>query len=946
MDKREGIAEQLFGEALDLPPEQREAYLEEACRGAPELRLAVEALLAEDARLRGFLSVPPHGGSGGAGESETLAAGTRLGRYTILEPLGSGGMGAVYRGRDEKLERMVAIKVLTPGVFAGEEARRHFRREALALAKLNHAHIAAVYDADEQDGASYIVMELVEGQSLAARLRAGALPVKEATSIALEVAEALEEAHESGVIHRDLKPGNVMVTPKGRTKVLDFGLAKMLAQSGEATKSITDTSGIFGTPLYMSPEQAQGRSVDGRTDLWSLGVLYYQSLTGRAPFRGESNLAILQAIVTQPLPAMGPEAAGPAEPIVTRALEKDVGLRYQTARDFATDLRRALRDLEPRPATVSGTGSTGVGATEAAPGRRRGAAVALGMGSVVALLGVGWLFRPTVASPHVTGMRQLTHDGNPKWVAGVPAEFPLFTDGSRVYFQESNLSDFLVMQVSMQGGETERVPMPFRFAALTDVSAAQSKMLVQTPVNAAASEGELWTLPLPTGQPQRIGNLAPEDAKWGPDGDSLYYMIGPELWLTHNDGSRGRKILTAPAGMGWLRFSPDGRRMRFSTFNSNGASALWEAGADGSGLRRVLPGWDACCGSWTPDGKYFVFASTRGGGWNLWAMREKRDWWRRSNSQPVQLTLGEMMAQSPLPAEGGRTIFFLGTTPRGELVRYDRVKRAFVPYLPGLSANDLAFSRDGSKLAYVSAPEGAVWESKADGTDRHELTFPPMQASLPRWSPDGTQIAFAAREPGKPEKIYVLPIAAGVPQQVTTGPDDDGDPSWSPDGNALAYAGSDPANAESQQHRILILDLKSHAVTALPGSDHYFSPRWSPDGRWLAAIDDDTYALELYSFATHSWEELTHLSTAYPNWTSDSRCILFEVAQGPFAARLPYYRICLADRKPQLLVNLADGGQLVSGTFTYWTGVTPDGSILGIRDISIEEVYALDVQLP
>jgi len=350
MEKRASITEQLFGEALDLPREERAAFLDEVCRDVPELRRAVESLLAENDRLSGFLSESPLQKGETRGDSGSLAAGTRLGRYVIVEPLGSGGMGVVYRARDEKLERVVAIKMLAPGVLSGDEARRHFRREALALAKLNHPRIAAVYDVGEQDGADYIVMELVEGESLAAKLRAGPLPVKDATAIALQVAEALEEAHEQGVIHRDLKPANVMMTAKGQAKVLDFGLAKMLALGTDSTLSLSETGRLMGTPLYMSPEQALGKSVDARTDLWSLGVVYYQCLAGRPPFQGDSSIGVLHAITAEPYAAVRSvraDAPPLAEHIVGRALEKDCGLRYQRASDVATDLKRLVRDLEP-----------------------------------------------------------------------------------------------------------------------------------------------------------------------------------------------------------------------------------------------------------------------------------------------------------------------------------------------------------------------------------------------------------------------------------------------------------------------------------------------------------------------------------------------------------------------------------------------------------------------
>ena len=860
MEKRASITEQIFGEALEVPRAERSAFLDEACRGAPEVRRAVEELLAENDRLSGFLSDSPYGttegttaggttaaGADGAVAAGSLAAGTRLGRYVILEPLGAGGMGVVYRARDEKLERVVAIKMLAPGVLTGEEARRHFRREALALAKLNHPRIAAVYDVGEQDGADYIVMELVEGESLAAKLKTGALAVKDATAIALQVAEALEEAHEHGVIHRDLKPANVMMTAKGQAKVLDFGLAKMLALGADSTMSLTETGRLMGTPLYMSPEQALGKSVDARTDLWSLGVVYYQCLTGRPPFQGDSSIGVLHAITTEPYAAVREVRADVpplAEHIVGRALEKDCALRYQRAADVATDLKRLVRDLEPG---VAGSGA----AAKVRTGRdgRRAAMLAGAAGLVVVLATAYWM-RPTAPPPRVMGITQLTHDGTPKLAGGSGPPSDMLTDGLRVYFQLQSLSEAAVMQVSTEGGGAERVQLPFQMAGLIDLSAAKSELLFQgPPFDTSLGAGSLWTMAVPGGQPRRVGNLKAFDATWAPDG-RLYYAVGPEIRVARSDGSGARKILTVHGQPYWIRFSHDGGLIRFSSWDQKlNTNSLWEARADGSGLRRMLEGWNPlpneCCGAWMPDGRYFVFASARGGSWNLWAIREKREWWRKTNPAPVQLTVGEMSSQIPLPSMDGKKIFFVGASPRGELERYDAEKKLFAPYLPGLSAEGLAFSRDGSRMVYVAVPEGTLWESKADGTDRRELTFAPMQAGLPRWSPDGTQIAFSGREPGKSWAIYLVPAEGGNPEQLTSG-DDDLDPSWSPHGDALAYGGSPPESAGSKKHPIEILNLKSRSVTEVPDSGRYYGPRWSPDGQWVVGIDAGTQGLVLY----------------------------------------------------------------------------------------------------
>ncbi|HTV13781.1 MAG TPA: protein kinase [Acidobacteriaceae bacterium] len=320
-------------------------------------------------------------------ETPRPSIGQSIGSYRITALLGSGGMGAVYRATDVRLEREVALKVLRPETLGMEpQAVERFRREARALAKLNHPHIATVYDAGEENGLDYIVMECVEGETLAARLRQGPIGVQEATRVVMETAEALDEAHARGIIHRDIKPANVMLTQRGGAKVLDFGVAKLLA-AADATQTALPSQGAVGTPMYMSPEQATGKAVDARTDLWSLGVLYYEALTRQAPFRRESGLATLRAIAEEkprPLRALRPEIPEDVEQIVTRALEKDAALRYQTAAQMAADARDVL-------ARMSGSG---IAAAQSAEQKRRSwiAGVAAGAALALALaIAAGWL---------------------------------------------------------------------------------------------------------------------------------------------------------------------------------------------------------------------------------------------------------------------------------------------------------------------------------------------------------------------------------------------------------------------------------------------------------------------------------------------------------------------------------------------------------------------------
>ena len=354
MEKREQSAEDVFEAALDLPAAERSSFLDRICGESPDLRREVEDLLRQDHELGSFLGRPVLGqGNLGAFVTSTgaveraVSPGTRFGRYAILSELGNGGMGVVFRARDERLERTVALKLLPPGAFSGEEARRRFRREALALAKLCHPHIAAVYDVGEEDGVDYLVMECVPGASLAEKLTGNQMPLNDATEILLQLGAALEEAHEQGVIHRDLKPGNIMLTPKSQVKVLDFGLAKLFEpMAPDATRS----SVIMGTPLYMSPEQVHGREIDARTDLWSLGVIFYQLLTGVAPFQASTSIGVMRAVVEDtppPLTRLRPDLPALASQIVTRALAKDPAERYANASAMLRDAKELKATLQP-----------------------------------------------------------------------------------------------------------------------------------------------------------------------------------------------------------------------------------------------------------------------------------------------------------------------------------------------------------------------------------------------------------------------------------------------------------------------------------------------------------------------------------------------------------------------------------------------------------------------
>ncbi len=286
--------------------------------------------------------------------SSSLTPGQQLGRYRIIEQIGAGGMGIVYRAHDDKLDRNVALKALPLGVLADEGTRNRFRDEALTLSKLSHPNIATIHDFDSHEGIDFLVMEYVTGLSLSERLASGPLPEKEIVALGEQIAKALEDAHEIGIIHRDLKPRNVMVTPKGQVKLLDFGLAKLLMPSDpiEVTKSLTRVEAVAGTLPYIAPEQLRGEAADFRTDVYALGCVLYEMATGGPPLKEKSSALLISAILNQqpPRPVSVNRSISPAlESLILKALEKEPDRRYQAVRELRVDLSRLS---SPAAATI------------------------------------------------------------------------------------------------------------------------------------------------------------------------------------------------------------------------------------------------------------------------------------------------------------------------------------------------------------------------------------------------------------------------------------------------------------------------------------------------------------------------------------------------------------------------------------------------------------------
>lgn len=632
-----------------------------------------------------------------------------------------------------------------------------------------------------------------------------------------------------------------------------------------------------------------------------------------------------------------------------KKLRQALGDDSENPRFIETLYRRGYRFIGQLNGAASAAGSLSVSAAASqaqvspeplspkARGRKfQAAAWAIGVFVVLAVVLV-WLTRPS-PSPRIVGYTQITNDGLPK--------APIATDGERLYFFELQGDRFVAAQVSVTGGETSVLAIPFKNVGLHDVAADGSALLVGS--IEMGEKTSLWSLPVPTGSPQRLNDASGQGAAWSSNRMELAFADGSEIYIAKGNGSQPRKLATVKGNAVTLRFSPDGRKLRFDLLDPrNGSSALWEMNRDGGSLHPLLAGWNGnapheCCGSWTPDGRYYLFQTVRDGKTNLWVLPEQKYLFARG--KPVQLTNGPLDFSAPVPSRDGKKIFAVGTQPRGELARYDG-RSAFASYLGGISATDLAFSLDSQWVAYVSVPEGTLWRSRVNGSQRLQLTESSMRAGLPRWSPDGKQIVFMGRTTNTNWRAYVISSAGGALRDLIADADAGFDPGWSPDGKSVVLTLNDAGNGippSPSSPGIGIVDLQTQKLSLVAGARQLFSPRWSPDGKYMAALTWDWQKLMLFDRATQQWTELVGMPIGYPSWSHDGKYLYFDTTLTDDAA---FFRVRISDRNLERLVSLK-GLRRFWGEFGQWTGLAPDDSPLLVRDTSSQEIYALDWQVP
>jgi DNA-binding winged helix-turn-helix (wHTH) protein/WD40 repeat protein len=464
------------------------------------------------------------------------------------------------------------------------------------------------------------------------------------------------------------------------------------------------------------------------------------------------------------------------------------------------------------------------------------------------LLAIGiWYFTSPLPPPRVTQYVQITHDGHIGSIAG--------TDGSRIYLNMRPWGP--IAQVGVTGGEVVTIPIASQRALVSDVSADGASLLIWT-----WNPPGLWTIGTVGGSPRFIQKISSSVfPAWSPDAKYIAYA-DPDgnVYTMRTDGTDIRRLATFKSYVTDISWSPDGGRIRLTV-----DSSLWEIVSTGENLHPVLPEWKGpvgqCCGRWTPDGDFYAFLAggnsevgpTVEGFEQIWVLDERHSMFHRVPRAPVQLTSGPIHWDTPVPSRDGGKIYAVGATPRGELVRFDPKSNQLLPFLGGISAEFLAYSKDGAQIFYVTYPDGILWRARVDGTERVQLTSPPLYPVSCRWSPDGTRILFTAPRSASRFGLYIVSAQGGTPRLLV--PDDDGqgevDGYWSPDGHRIVYH-------VDAHHSLRILDLDTGKASQVPDSDGLWSPRWSPDGRYIAAMATlPPVTIKLFDLQTRRWSTLT-----------------------------------------------------------------------------------------
>lgn len=909
--------DELFDAALERTAAARADFLEAACAGDDELRSEVESLLAAHVRAENFIESPALevAARAAARQSVTTEVGRRVGHYKVLSLLGAGGMGEVYLAEDARLNRRVALKLLPTEFTKDPERVRRFEREARAASALNHPNIVTIHEVGQSDGLHFIATEFVEGQTLRRLMAAAHLQTGESLDIAAQIAEALAAAHAAGIIHRDIKPENIMLRPDGYAKVLDFGIAKLTERASSShggtldftISAQTETGAVVGTVAYMSPEQALGQKLDQRTDVFSLGVILYEMLTGVHPFRGATNAATFDRILNHdpPTPRLpDSEAAPELERVVCRALEKDRELRHQTASDLRAELKRLQRALDST-APVSDK-FFAAGATRQRVARslsKRKIAFAATALLVIVVAATGLYFaqrragltseattRAPAASPNVT---QLTHQPGQEL-------FPsLAPDGKAIVYAARGASNDWNIFWQRVGGHNPR--------NLTENSPTDDTQPAFSPdgehivFRSERETGGLFVMGATGESVRRLTDFGFFPA-WSPDGREVVFStegftdpnvrrLGPSMiWAVNVSTGEKRQLTDAKTGdAAQPVWSPAGARIAYWGKHNGGQRDIWTIPARGDGdpvqvTDDAAFDWNP---AWSPDGKFLYFASDRGGTMNLWRVPLEEQT-GRVTGPPEPLTTPSSYAQQVAFSRDGRRAAYVNLVSSTNIFKVE-----FNPYKEKITGQPIAvtqgfrhasapnLSPDGELFVYSSQgekQEDLYIVGKDGGEPPRKLTDDAYKDRSPRWSPDGTRIVFYSDRSGRYEAWMIKRDGSDLRQLTFTEGPSIAYPLWSPDGTRIAY------NRHAESTSIIEVGTPWNEQTprrlTSPNDrryQDYWANSWSPDGRKLggwSSPDGKTPGIVVYDFDTGDFQWVTDFGYS-PIWLRDNRRLIF-----------------------------------------------------------------------
>ncbi len=806
-----------------------------------------------------------------------LTPGTKLGPYEIVSLLGAGGMGEVYRARDSRLKREVAIKVLPQALSLDADRLRRFEQEALATAALNHPNILAVFDIGASDGAPYVVSELLEGETLRERLRTGPIPVRKALDCASQIAHGLAAAHEKGIIHRDLKPENLFITKDGRVKILDFGLAKLTqSEPGAHTSMPTATQGteagiVLGTAGYMSPEQVRGKALDARSDIFSFGAILYEMLTGKRAFHGDTPADTMSAILKEDPPDLSEtnRNVSPAlERIVQHCLEKNAEARFHSASDIAFDLEHL--------SGVSGTTARITPVAEAQPRSKLLLPLAGGLAIALAMLGLGWWFGRAGAHVSQPEYKQIT------FRMGSIGNARFTPDGSVVYSASWEGGDQqLYMARTDDPGSRELGLKDAELLAISK-SGELALRLNTVPHSGYEKTGTLARVPLSGGTPREVLDNV-QDADWSANGESMAvvrYVPANSHWRL--EYPIGKVLVDSINWISHPKISPDGKWIAFADHENTGGDdegSVAVIGSDGKGAEKKLSSsWISLQGIlWSPAGDEIWFTSTTTGTAENPHAVTLSGKIRILTNVPGGMWLQDLRNGTTLMVTHQQRIGIRGLAPGAKEERElgwfgwselrditpDGRKIIFEEEADGGGPNYTVFLRDtdgsppariGEGVAMAISPDAkwAITEPAKGGPlmlvptgagESKPLTHDSVSYGLVRWLPDGKRLLAGGIEAGHARRDYLIDPSNGDSKPIT--PEGVSGVQISPDGRSTAVLGPDGKWG--------IWAFEENAVQLIPGLDsHYLVIGWSPDGKsvYARANRDQRITAKLYQVNT------------------------------------------------------------------------------------------------